>query len=295
MADKSSLLVTKASGLQASYDVEKLKRSLTRAGAHSEVIEEIKRKLEDHLYEGISTKKIYKIAFRLLRDRARPLAARYKLKSAIMELGPSGYPFEKYVAAILKEQGYRVQTGIIVKGKCVNHEVDVIAEKDQHHFMVECKYHNHRAVVCDVKIPLYIYSRFKDVEASWVQLSGHDIKLHQGWVVTNTKFTKDAIQYGLCAGLHLVGWDFPRKGSLNETIDKLGLYPVTCLTTLTIAEKQRLLNSGVVLCMQICKDPELLKNIGLQEPRLKKVLEEGHQLCQKLTLNIETQVAKTSN
>lgn len=285
MKDKSFYSVTKASGIQALYDAEKLKKSLAHAGARPEVIEEIKRELEDQLYEGISTKRIYKMAFRLLKNRSRPMAARYKLKSAIMELGPSGYPFEEYVAAILKQQGYRVQTGVIVKGKCVNHEVDVIAEKDEHHFMVECKYHNHRAVVCDVKIPLYIHSRFRDLEASWVQLPGHDIKLHQGWVVTNTKFTTDAIQYGLCAGLRLVGWDFPRKGSLNETIDKLGLYPITCLTTLTITEKQRLLDDKIVLCSQICENPGLLLKISIREPRLKKVLEEGHQLCQKLQLN----------
>jgi hypothetical protein len=84
-----------------------------------------------------------------------------------MELGPSGFPFEKYVAEILKYQGYRVEVGVIVEGFCVKHEVDIIAEKEAKHFMIECKFHNQPGTFCDVKIPLYINSRFLDIEKMW--------------------------------------------------------------------------------------------------------------------------------
>ena len=129
----------------------------------------------------------------------------------------------------------------------MRHEIDVIAEKENNHIMIECKYHNLPGTICDVKIPLYINSRFKDVEASWIQLPGHDKKFHQGWVVTNTRFTQDAIQYGTCAGLKLIGWDYPNGEGIRSKIDTLGLYPITCLTKLSKFEKQQLLEKRIVL------------------------------------------------
>jgi SOS response regulatory protein OraA/RecX len=268
MLNPDKITITKASGQSAVFDPQKLKHSLLRSGASAEQIQTILGKIEDRLYPGITTKKIYQAAFKLLRRQSRPVAARYKLKSAIMELGPSGFPFEKYIAAILQQHGYQTQTGVLVQGKCVQHEVDVIAQKGEYHVMIECKYHNQPGTVCNVKIPLYIQSRFKDVEASWMKLTGHELLLHQGWVVTNTKFTTDAIQYGTCAGLH-------------EQIERSGLYPITCLTTLSKTEKQILLNNKTVLCREVCDSPALLKQAGVSEQRIKKILEEGQLLCQK--------------
>ncbi len=282
---KKNILITKASGMVVPFSEEKLRASLQRAGASEYTIDNILNEVRSELYEGISTKKIYRIAFNLLRQTSGILAARYNLKRGIMELGPSGYPFEKYVGEILKYQGYAIMVGQIVKGKCVNHEIDVIAEKDHHHFMIECKYHNQPGTVCDVKIPLYIQARFKDVEASWVMLPGHSTKFHQGWVVTNTRFTSDAIQYGTCAGLNLLGWDFPKQGSLKDLIDTLGLYPVTCLTTLSKKEKQQLLENNIVLCKEVCEDKNRLSAIGISPSRIDSILKEGNQLCRKLMNN----------
>jgi hypothetical protein len=285
MKKQKGILITKASGEKAYFDEDKLRHSLSKAGAEDFQIAEIISELVKELYDGISTKRIYHLAFDRLKNRSKHLAARYHLKQAIMELGPSGYPFEKFVGEILKYQGYSVEVGVIVKGKCVNHEVDVIALADHHHFMIECKYHNQRGIVCDVKIPLYINSRFKDVEAEWVRLPGHDKRSHQGWVVTNTKFSTDAIQYGNCAGLKLLGWDYPIKGSLKDLIDDLGLYPITCLTTLSKAEKQKLLDNKIVLCLELCENPKLLYDLGMNDLKVKRIKEEGHMLCKNLKTN----------
>lgn len=271
--------IVKMTGETAEFDPSKLRRSLERSGASDVVIKQVIDEVAASLYNGISTKEIYKTAFALLRKSSRPTAARYKLKKAIMELGPTGYPFEKFVGEILSYQGFRTRVGVIVKGHCVNHEVDVIAEKDEKHFMVECKFHSDQGRHCDVKIPLYIQSRFKDVEKQWRKKDGHDTKFHQGWIFTNTRFTTDAIQYGNCAGLMLVGWDYPKKGSLKERIDVSGLHPITCLTTLSKNEKQKLLSKEKVLCMELCNHPELLKSIGISEQRHKKILNEAHELC----------------
>lgn len=280
---KQQINIIKASGKTAPYSEQKLIRSLQRAGATDDVATSIADEISENIYEGITTKNIYQIAFNLLKDRSSHLAARYHLKTAIMELGPSGYPFENYIAAILKYQGYAVKVGQVVNGKCVKHEIDVVAEKGNQHFMIECKYHNQLGTFSDVKIPLYIQARFKDVEAAWVLIPGHSTKFHQGWVVTNTKFSADAIQYGVCAGLKLVGWDYPDKESLNDMIDQKGLYPITCLTTIRKSEKIYLLENKIVLCKEISQNIHWLKSAGISEERIKGVLEEGNLLCKKST------------
>jgi hypothetical protein len=274
--------IIKATGESEAFQKDKLLQSLMRAGASTVLAEKVASEVAKGLRNGMSTKHIYKKAHELLRRAARPVAGRYHLKSGIMELGPSGFPFELYVSEILKQNAFVVQVGQIVEGHCVNHEVDVIAQKDDRHFMIECKYHNSPGMVCDVKIPLYIQARFQDVQARWKLIPGHREKFHQGWVVTNTRFTADAIKYGTCSGLNLVSLDFPQKGSLRDMIEETGLYPLTCLTTLTQPEKKLLLDKKIVLCREICHDSEYLRQINIPASRIKEVLEEGHQLCHKL-------------
>ena len=276
-----AIIITKASGESQPFSEKKLLASLIRSGTTGEMASTIIDELRPRLYPGVSTRKIYKWAFALLKDRSKHLAARYHLKRAIMELGPSGFPFERYVAELLRQMGYQTKTGIVVKGKCVNHEVDVVAEKGEHHFMVECKYHNQSGTVSDVKIPLYIQARYHDVEDSWKKMPGHQTKFHQGWVVTNTRFTKDAITYGNCAGLRLIGWDYPAKESLKDLIDDLGVYPVTCLTTLKKNEKVMLLENRIVLCKELRDHESLLSSIGVNSARMKAILQESEQLCRK--------------
>lgn len=272
--------ITKASGLKAPFNKGKLKQSLLRSDATDEQADEITNEVIEMLVEGMSTRKIYKAAFRLLRNYSRPAAARYKLKRAIMELGPSGFPFEMFVAELLKYKGYQTKVGVIVQGHCVKHEIDVIAEKDEHHFMIECKFHNRQGYVSDVKIPLYIQSRFLDVEKQWKQLDGHAEKFHQGWVVTNTRFSDDAAQYGRCMNMNLVGWDYPKHNGLKDWIDGSGLHPVTCLTSLTQKEKQQLLDKKIVLCKTMHHNNALLQSIGIKPPRLQKVMDECVALCE---------------
>lgn len=273
------VIITKASGNKEPFVRSKLHQSLIRVGAPATVATQIVDEIESNLTEGTSTKAIYKRAHKLLSKTERSVAARYNLRNAITQLGPSGYPFEKFIGEILRFQGYSTEVGKIVKGHCVNHEIDVVAEKDNHHFMIECKFHNSQGINCDVKIPLYIYARFKDVEEQWLKLPGHGAKFHQGWVVTNTRFTQDAIQYGACREMKLMSWDYPANESLKDTIDKLGLYPVTCLTTLTEIEKQQLLKNNVVLCKEICSNKDHLTAAGVNPSRIKSILREGHQLC----------------
>ncbi len=279
------VLITKASGTKELFVKDKLLKSLLRAGASIELANAVASEIERSVTEGMPTKLIYKKARRLLKKGSMITAGRFHLKSGIMELGPSGFPFEQFLSEILKQKGYVVTVGSIVEGKCVKHEVDVSAEKANQHFMIECKYHNSPGMVCDVKIPLYIQARFKDVEARWALMPRHATKFHQGWVVTNTRFTSDAVTYGTCAGLNLVSLDFPTKGSLRDMIEETGLYPLTCLTTLTQQEKRTLLEKKIVLCRQVCNQPSHLTDLHIPASRVKNIIEEGNQLCGKLYHN----------
>ncbi|MBK9249734.1 MAG: restriction endonuclease [Ignavibacteria bacterium] len=280
---QNQILITKASGEKAPFSAEKLRISLHRSGATDEQAERVIDELTKKLYSGITTKKIYHIAFRLLKETSRHIAAKYHLKRAIMELGPSGYPFEKFIGEILRLQGFSVQVGQIVQGHCVEHEVDVVAMKDNLQLMIECKYHNQPGVVCDVKVPLYIQSRFKDVEAEWMKSDRSGKKIFEGWVVTNTRFSSSAVQYGTCVGLKLLGWDYPGKWSLKDQIETLGLYPITCLTALTKAEKEQLLNKKIVLCREIVENEKLLRQmLSLTPLRLDTVMKEARELSEKV-------------
>tara|TARA_A100000171_G_scaffold51234_1_gene64973 strand:- start:1664 stop:2506 length:843 start_codon:yes stop_codon:yes gene_type:complete len=276
---KNSINIVKYSGDVVPFDVDKLINSLRRAQASKELIQEIVEQVENKIYEGITTKKIYQMAFKILKGKSRVSASKYKLKKALMELGPSGFPFEKLVGKLLAHEGFSTQVGVIVQGNCVQHEIDVIAQKDNQHYMIECKYHSDQGRTCNVKIPLYIQSRFLDVKAKWEHQKGHETKLHKGGVYTNTRFTTDAVQYGKCVGLLLTSWDYPMGNGLKDRIDKLGLHPLTALTTLTKAEKTKLLDTGIVLCKELHKKPALLEQIGIDKKRHKKILEDSEALC----------------
>lgn len=278
MKARPTITIERANGEVDTYDPGKLRASLSRAGAREADIDRVVSVVKGVLREGMSTREIYKIAYRALRKRSRGTAGRYSLKQAILQLGPTGFPFEKYVGALLAHQGYRTTVDVVVPGKCVDHEVDVVAEKGDQHYMVECKFHSDPKRKCDVKIPLYIQARFKDVEASWTEQRGHQHKFHQGWLVTNTRFTTDAVQYGECVGLYLMSWDHPSGDGLRERVDRSGLHPITCLTTLTKAEKQRILDGGTVLCAEIRADERILGRAGVEGRKVARVMKEAEEL-----------------
>ena len=271
-----NIFITKASGSKEIFSPDKLKNSLAKSGADETTINHILTEIESTLHNGISTKELYKTAFKLLKKSTPLNAGRYNLKRAIMALGPSGFPFEKYIAAIFEWQGFKVQTQLFLEGACVTHEIDVLAENDEYFLLTECKYHNSLGIVSNVKIPLYIHSRYRDVLNNWQATSSKPLKC---CVVTNTKFSSDAIKYGVCAGMQLLGWDYPHKKSLNNLIDKSGLYPVTCLASLTNNEKASILKDGFVLCKELLHKEKLLHTMGISSTRILIIISEIKSLC----------------
>ena len=261
------------------FSTQKLEHSLQRSGASKEDIENIISKIQPEIYDGISSNEIYKKAFAYLKKTNRTSASRYSLKRAIFELGPTGYPFERLVGALLREKGYETKVSVILNGECVTHEIDVLAEKEGNVYAIECKFHSDSKVFSNVKIPLYINSRFLDIQKQWNTNPKNTTHLKQGWLVTNTRFTIDAINYAKCVGLTLLSWDYPSKNGIKENIDTYGLYPITTLTTLTLKEKHQLIENDIVLVKELYKTSYLLKKIGISEIRIKRVLDEIKHLC----------------
>lgn len=275
----NAVTITKASGEQELWDEGKLRRSLRAAHATESMIDEIVRHVEKDLRDGISTYAIYSHAFQLLKDHSRPVAAQYSLKKAIMQLGPSGYPFERFIAQILKAQGFHTQVGIIVAGKCVEHEVDVIAEKSGERILVEAKYHNSPDTKSDVKVALYVHARFQDIQKRLEESAAGIGFFTRAWLITNTSFTSQAIQYAKCVDLALTGWNYPKGHTLQDIVQKTQTHPITSLTTLSTNQKTALLRSGVVLCNDILDNPDPLITIGIGKAHISSIMEEGRQLC----------------
>ncbi len=274
------ILIKKASGEKEPFSTEKLENSLRRVGAGKEATARITDEISNWLQEGVSTKKIYREAFRLLKKQRSGTAARYKLKKAIMEMGPTGYPFEHFVGQLIKHYGYDIEVGKEIEGQCVRHEVDVVATGNGRQIFVECKFYNSQGKHANVRVPLYIRSRVDDIVKKREGLPEFSRLKFQGWIVTNTRFTTDAVDYGKCSGLHLVSWDYPAGHGLRDMIEKEKFFPVTVITSINKQQKQVLLDAGIVLCRQICKDHKVLDKLEITPQKRKKLLDEVGDLCE---------------
>lgn len=268
--------VVKATGKRERFELSKLQNSLANAGAGAPVIQSVVSTLESGGFftDGTTTKNIYQEAYRLLKKNYNATAGRYKLKQALFELGPTGFPFELLVAEVFIQLGYQVAIGQVVQGICVSHEIDVLAENENTIFMIECKFHNRKDHHSSIQTPLYIQSRFLDVKQAWEKNQEYAGKQMHGYIITNTRFTSDAISYAECMDLKLMSWDYPKKEGLKDLIERAGLYPITSLASLTRKEKTLMLEHKVVHCRGLSQNTELLDRLHFNRAKKQKILKE---------------------
>uniref|UniRef100_UPI00404A9719 restriction endonuclease n=1 Tax=Flavobacterium sp. TaxID=239 RepID=UPI00404A9719 len=270
--------ITKYSGEIVNFKEEKLIKSMVSSGADVQTAKEILKEIEPQFYEGIPSKKIYKLAFQKLKTISKAHAARYSLKNGIMALGPAGFYFEKFISRLFELQDYTAITNLFLEGKCTSHEIDVLIKNDNRVAMVECKFHGSQEVKTDVKIPMYILSRFNDLKTTLINHFSSNEFITKCWLVTNNKFTSEAIKFGECSGLSLLSWDYPIDNALKDLVKKYKVYPITCLTTLTIAEKEVLLLQDVLTVYNLIHDKNGFAKLKLSQSRLKNVQNECNQL-----------------
>lgn len=241
-----STLITKQDGTKEPYNEEKIRASATRVGVPESLQNEMLMTIRDRLYDSISSAEIFSMVKDFLREAGSPhLAMKYNLKDALAELGPSGYPFEKYVAMLLSEIGYQTTINQTLSGNCVTHEVDVVAIKDDITYFIEAKFHKNHGQRTDIRVALYIKARYDDLRANWSKGETHP------WIVTNTRFSTDAIKYSECQNIRITSWGYPKGEGIMDLIEHTALHPITIVENMSANDKARLLSAGVVTCRQL--------------------------------------------
>lgn len=240
------ITITKANGEQAKFDPQKVIDSLKRSGANNPEIKQVLKEVYPKLRNGMTTKEVYHYVYAALdsiEGRGTYIASRYSLKRAISELGPTGFPFEQFVAGVLKELGYEIQTNLMIEGDCIKHEIDVKAIKGEEVNLVEVKFHKKMGYKTDVKTALYVYARFLDLQKQFTK----------PWIVTNTKVTSEVKKYAMCRDIKVTSWDYPRGESLREMVDRAHLHPITSLGNVDNLTKETLLANNIIFIKDIHK------------------------------------------
>lgn len=266
---KSNIQVLKNSGEIQPFSKKKLKETLRHTCLSDENLTEIANEVSKDLTFTLSSNEIYHKTANLLRAKSKLAVAQYSLKRAIFALGPEGHHFEIYVSKYFQKLGYETTECVTLKGKFVNHEVDVVAIKGEEKLYVECKFHNQLGIKNDIKVALYVKSRWDDLR------EGPEGKNLSGYcLVSNTSFTNDALTYSQGTGLKLLGVNAPPIKSFLDHVMELKLYPITSLTTIDKKIKTRALEKRIVLAKDLLNETEFLLQQGLDETRLKQIHKE---------------------
>jgi len=268
--DNKRIIITKASGDQEPFSVEKYRRSLQRARVPANKIEEVIQLITPSIQSGMSTKALYQKTYETLKKLSPIGASRYSLKEALRLLGPSGFPFEKLIARVLDHEGYITKVDQTIQGKCISHETDIVAQEKnkKNSLMVECKFHNQYGFFIDVHTPLYVKARFDDIRATNQQIT-------DCMVATNTKFSQDSIAYGTCAGIQLLSWGYPVGNGLEAKIERYQLFPITTLISLQTHEREALLHANYILCKDLEQAQE---GLPIKQERRHQLLQECSEL-----------------
>lgn len=261
--------VTKSSGDVQEFSEKKIYSSVKEAGGSSKLAKEAIKEVKKNYTKNMPTKKILQILIEFLKKEPA-VSEKYDLKRAIMDLGPSGFPFEKFFSKILKEYGFETKVGQKIKGKRIFHEVDVIAKKKKK-FMIECKYHNHKGTITKLHPAMYTYARFLD-------LKKHNFD--SSWLVTNTRCSPDALNYSKSVKQKVTSWKYPKKQSLEKLIERKKLYPITILHSIDENLKHKFFEKDLIILKDFEKisQEELKIEFNLTEEKAKEIIKDIYQI-----------------
>lgn len=261
------------------FSANKIYNSALRAGASFSLAKEISLDIEKEIYNGIKTAEIFKKVKDRLREKDIQLSMRFSLKEGIRRLGPEGFLFEDFTKKVLSNYCMVIKEGNIVSGKCGRYEIDFLAENNNNFFIGECKYRNRYNARIDINVSLKSFAILEDIEKGNI-FPGKKLR---SFIVTNTRFTKDAIKYSNCKGIKLLGWKYPLKRGLERLIEEKRLYPVTILPALTkhifaIFQKEGILLASEVLSIDIDK---LSKSSSISKASLERIRNQADILINK--------------
>jgi len=267
-----AVFVTKADGTKQLFDREKVVSTCLRIGANREIAEAIAEKIEMKIYDGIETRKILRMIFRQLSKHKPVVKYLIDLREAL-SLMKSKPDFERFIQILLSENGYEVIPNQIVRGKCVEHEVDSIARKDGETYIVEVKHHFSYHTLTGLDTSRIARAVFEDVTEGF-KLGLNNLKIDKAMIVCNTKFSEHAERYAQCRGIQLLGWNSPQDHNLRTMIEEKKLYPVTYLKGLDSATMEKLAYAGIILLKQLTAKnlEELRRETGIPKETLDSII-----------------------
>ncbi len=264
--------VTKADGTRQLFDREKVVRTCLRMGATKAVAGSIAEEIETRMYDGIETKEILQMIFRQLRKHKPVVKHQIDLRKALGLLNPAP-DFELFVRILLREHGYEVTPNQIIRGRCVEHEVDAIARKNGETLIVEAKHHFNYHTPTSLDVSRISRAVFEDVTEGY-ELGLNDLKIDRAMIVCNTKLSEHAKRYAECRGIYHIGWSSPPNHDLQTMIEEKQLYPITYLRRLNQVTRRKLVSNKIVLLKQLTeKAPEeLRRQTGISKKNFESLL-----------------------
>lgn len=271
----AQIFVAKRDGSEVPFEDSRVIRSMERSGVPPELFDRVLTHIKERVQKDnrITSDEIFYHIREFLVKKDKKSALRFNLRQALFELGPTGYPFEQFMARIFESHGYKTQVGIIMQGECVSHEIDVFLEKNGENEIVEAKFHNQTFGKTDVHVALYTYARFLDVAVRQ--------KIKDVWLVTNTKLSGDAITYAACKNIKVIGWNYPERGNLAEFVENPKMYPITILTDISGEEKRRFISNDIVLARDLVEisERELEEKYLITPERSKTIKKDIELIC----------------
>lgn len=274
---KSKKIIKKGGGKEL-FTPQKLCDSMTMVGASPELAQQICSIVDESVESGTSTDQIFTTTKRYLKEFDPKISALYALERGLGALGPSGFIFEQYVAALFNEMDYDVQTNLHAEGEGVTHEIDVWAEKGNVVYVIEAKYRNDYASKTHINQVMYADARMQDIKRQ-ARKQG-DYREFYMWVVTNTRFTDNAINYVEYRDMQLMGWDYPKYINLKKIVSDRKLYPVTILSSITKKLLKQFSADGVILVKTLTgiTSQDLQNRYGVSRTMADKLVNEINEL-----------------
>lgn len=271
--------VIKYNGEKEPFSINKVYNSALKAGASFSLAKQISLDIEKDIYPDIRTSEIFKRVKEELKNQDIQLAIKFSLKEGIRKLGPDGFLFESFIKKILSNYCMKIKEGKIISGKGSKYELDFLAEKDNKLYAGECKYRNKSNCVIDINVCLKSFAILEDIKDNVI----FEGKEPVSFIVTNSKFTNEAIKYSACKGIKLLGWRYPEKRGLERLIEEKKLYPATILPSfhgqlISIFEREGIILAREVLNIDVEK---YSKTFNISKRVLESVKEEAEILINK--------------
>ncbi len=273
-----AVYVTKFDGTRQPFDRNKVVRTCLRMGATPAVAESIAEEIENRVYDGMETKKILQMIFRSLRKHKPATRHQIDLRKALSLLNPAP-DFERYIQLLLSEHGYEVTPNQIMRGRCVEHEVDAVARKNGKTCIVEVKHHYKYHTPTSLDVSRISRAVFEDVTEAY-ELGLNNLKVDYALIVCNTKLSEHAKRYADCRGISHIGWSSPPNHDLQTMIEEKKLYPITFLKGLNAETRNKLASKGVILLKQLTeKTPkELRRQTGIPKEKLESMVGKAREM-----------------